>query len=202
LTTLLGCPKKVGGSFLCNENKLKTLEFSPFEVGGNFNCHNNNLVSLEGSPIHVFGDFNCFGNNLTTLIGGPSSVDGDYYAYHNNLTTLVGSPNTVAGVYHVGGNNLTNLVGIPSKVGSLYFDDTLTSTYSGDEDCYVNDYVRINGQNPSKFQMRLPRIIIRHQDKLPIILKYQRFFEIWNENGTLNPATLDEFLYEIEDGLL
>jgi hypothetical protein len=138
---------------------------------------------------------------LTTLKGGPVRVDGDYYAYNNYLITLLGSPTVVKGVYHIGGNNLTNLVGIPSKVGSLYFDDTLTSTYSGYEDCYVQDYVRINGQDPSKFQIRLPRIIIRNQEKLTIILKYQRFFEIWNENLTLNPVNLDVFLYEIEDGL-
>jgi hypothetical protein len=202
LKSLIGSPKKVGGSFSCSTNELATLEFSPIEVGANFNCQNNNLVSLVGSPTHIVGNFNCFDNLLTTLIGGPVTVDGDYYAYNNSLDTLIGSPKVVIGVYHVGGNNLTNLLGIPRKVGSLYFDDTLTSTYNGYEDCYVQDYVRINNQDPAKFKIRLPRVITRNEDKLRIILKYQQYFEIWNHDFSLNPVNFDELLYEIDDGLL
>lgn len=201
LTTLQGCPTIVGRSFFCNYNKLSSLEFSPKEVGGNFNCHGNKLLSLAGSPMHISGDFNCFDNMLISLTGSPITVDGDFYAYNNNINTLIGASREVQGVFHVGGNKLNNLIGIPLKVGSLYIDDTLTSTFSGYEDCEVRKSVLIINQEPSKFQKRLPRILLRHENKLPIILKYQRFFEIWNEDFSLHPANFDEFLDEIEDGL-
>lgn len=40
LTSLEGCPKKVGGDFICNQNiKLTSLEYAPNEVSGNFYCN-------------------------------------------------------------------------------------------------------------------------------------------------------------------
>lgn len=40
LTSLEGCPKKVGGYFYCDQNvNLTSLEYAPSEVGGNFYCN-------------------------------------------------------------------------------------------------------------------------------------------------------------------
>ena len=41
LTSLEGCPEKVGGVFYCAYNKLTSLEGCPKEVGGDFYCSDN-----------------------------------------------------------------------------------------------------------------------------------------------------------------
>ena len=45
LTSLVGCPIKVGGTFFCNDNKLVSLKGCPIKVGGNFNCYKNQLTN-------------------------------------------------------------------------------------------------------------------------------------------------------------
>ena len=47
LTSLKGCPKIVGSSFLCSHNKLTTLEGCPEEVGNVFWCYDNNVKFTE-----------------------------------------------------------------------------------------------------------------------------------------------------------
>ena len=75
LTSLEGCPVKVGGFFDCSYNKLTSLEGCPTEVGGYFSCGYNELVSLLGCP-RVGGDFNCCRNKLFSLEGCPVTNAG------------------------------------------------------------------------------------------------------------------------------
>ena len=62
--------RKVSGNFLCNNNKLTSLEGSPIECG-DFYCCNNKLISLEGGPLKVNGNFDCTNNKLISLEGAP-----------------------------------------------------------------------------------------------------------------------------------
>ena len=97
LTSLVGAPRKVGGSFECDNNRLTSLEGAPREIGvvGSFYCYNNQLTSLEGAPQKVGWCFNCQANQLTSLAGAPQKVGRDFYCEDNLLTSLVGAPEKV-----------------------------------------------------------------------------------------------------------
>lgn len=85
LTTLKGCPNRVGGDFVCSWNKLKTLEHSPKIVVGNFYCHNNKLVSIKDGTIDLFGDFYCDRlsiEGLTYESGNPLTIVTNYKQIH------------------------------------------------------------------------------------------------------------------------
>jgi len=64
-------------------------------VGGYFLCNNNKLISLEGSPQIVGGGFYCNNDQLTSLKGGPGSV-GEYWCNTNPLETLKGLPDQIS----------------------------------------------------------------------------------------------------------
>ena len=59
----------VTGYFDCSNNNLTSLEGCPLRVGGNFSCSNNNIKSLEGCPKYVGGNFLCSFNNIREFIG-------------------------------------------------------------------------------------------------------------------------------------
>ena len=59
----------VGGSFLIQRNKLKSLKGCPRLVGKNFDCRDNNLPSLEGGPGVVGETYDCSFNFLKDLRG-------------------------------------------------------------------------------------------------------------------------------------
>ena len=69
---------EVTGDFLCQSNKLTTLDGSPTEVGGDFNCSFNGLTNLFESPDKVVGNFRCNKNKITSLLDCPSEVGGDF----------------------------------------------------------------------------------------------------------------------------
>jgi hypothetical protein len=121
LTTLEGCPKKIGGNFLCSYNRLTTLEGCPKKIGGDFRCSHNQLTILKGSPKSVLGNFHCDHNKLTTLEGSPKSVGGGFDCSHNRLTTLEGGPTSVGGYFLCVYNMLTTLEGVPESIGE-YLD--------------------------------------------------------------------------------
>ncbi len=110
----------VEGNFLCQYNRLTTLQGAPREVGGNFSCPNNKLTSLQGAPQKVGGDFSCRNNQLTSLQGAPQEVGGYFNCRKNQLTTLHGAPQKVGGDFNCGGNKLTSLEGAPQKVGEHF----------------------------------------------------------------------------------
>ena len=121
LTSLKGCPEKVGGSFDCEFNKLTSLKGCPEKVGGNFNCVFNNLTSLKGCPEKVGGSFDCGDNNLTSLEGAPKEIGGNFDCGFNNLTSLKGCPEKVGGSFDCGDNNLTSLEGAPKEIGGDFY---------------------------------------------------------------------------------
>ena len=91
LTTLEGCPKKVGGNFWCSFNKLTSLEHSPKIVEeGNFYCvKNNHITSLEGLENTYIGDLldvrGC--SKLYSLKGFPKKVGG-FYCEHTPIEPI------------------------------------------------------------------------------------------------------------------
>ena len=108
-------PSNVGGSFICYNNNLTSLEGAPSNVSGDFYCYNNNLTSLEGAPSNVRGGFSCYNNNLTSLEGAPSNVGGNFYCNNNNLTSLEGAPSDVRGRFYIH----------PQKNGTTFTEDEI-----------------------------------------------------------------------------
>ena len=155
------------------------MEGSPHTVGGVFNCCLNVLSSLEFSPRTVGDDFYCDANKLTTLEGGPISVVGNVLCSNNCLTNLVGCPINIGGSLHISFNNLI-------------------STYAGDISINLNgDF--IFGLN------KLKRPNLEYMEAKPedfrMILKYQQYYMIWNDDQTLNDENYKDLIAEIEEGL-
>jgi hypothetical protein len=131
LTSLMGCPRMIKGSFNCENNALMTLVGGPIKVGKDYHCGRNQLVTLEGAPRHIKGNFMCDYNELPSLEGGPIEVAGNYGCSFNRLTSLTGCAQTI-GKNLIAGNNkyLTSLEGGPRSVDGgvfLEFCKNLTS---------------------------------------------------------------------------
>lgn len=194
----------VDGNVDLSSRNLTALPLRFRRIMGNFNVQNNNLTTLVGGPLSVGGDFNCFNNELTTFASGPKWIGGDFYAYNNKLISLQGSPNEVVGSYYISGNdNLTSLIDCTLKIGANFsFDDILFSTFSGEEDIEYNGNFFLNETNFQKSDARkLPFEIINNRQHLKLILKYQRYFEIWNEDLSFNVENWNVFICEINEGL-
>lgn len=65
LDSLKGAPKTIIGDFICNNNYIKDFSFGPEIVGGSLICQNVPLISLQGIPRYIGLNV-----NLTTNLGG------------------------------------------------------------------------------------------------------------------------------------
>ena len=172
-------------------------------VMGDFNVQNNLLSTLYGAPVAVGGNFNCYQNLLTNLIGSPKWVGADFFCYNNQLASLEGSPIVVRGSYYISGNDkLSNLAGCTLKIGANFSFDDILSTYSGDEDILFEGNFFLNETNYDRSNAKkLPNVILENIRHLKLILKYQRYFQIWNEDLTFNVENFNDLIAEINEGL-
>lgn len=176
LTTLKGCPSVVGGEFNCSCNELTTLEYAPEKVGGHFVCSDNKLKTLQHSPVEITGKYDCNANSITDLVGCPKKVGGDFKCGFNNITSLDGISATIGGELN------------------LRSCRKLVSTYSGNIDLELDgDFIMIG--------TKMSHDIQRNEKHINIILRYQRHFDIWNDDNTLNLDNFIVLIDEIEDGL-
>ena len=60
--------KEVNGSFVCEGNKLTSLEGCPEIVQDNFWCNHNYLTSLKYCPKTVNGSFSCYNNKVELTV--------------------------------------------------------------------------------------------------------------------------------------
>ena len=88
LTSLKGCPVRVGSWFSCSNNKLTSLQYSPQYVeSGYFTCGSNKIESLQYCTELIRGDFWCDNNQLTSLEYHPT-VYGKFYCRCNQINTF------------------------------------------------------------------------------------------------------------------
>jgi hypothetical protein len=67
---------EVVGDFNCKENRLTSLQGCPIKVGGNFRCYSNRITSLESGPEEVSGYYDCSPNDfMTSLVGAPKILE-------------------------------------------------------------------------------------------------------------------------------
>ena len=60
--------RNVDGSFTCSFNNLTSLKGCPERVGNNFICTYNNIKSFEGFPKHIGGYFYVYGNPIEEIL--------------------------------------------------------------------------------------------------------------------------------------
>jgi hypothetical protein len=88
LTSLKGCPVRVGGGFYCYDNKLTSLQYSPQYVeNGNFSCSGNKIESLQYCTELIRDIFSCSNNKLTSLEHHPT-VYGEFWCRNNQINTF------------------------------------------------------------------------------------------------------------------
>jgi hypothetical protein len=193
----------VDGNVDLSSRNLSILPLKFGRVMGNFNIQNNLLSTLYGAPKAVGGNFNCFNNALNDFKDGPKWVGGDFYGYNNKLISLKGSPVEIAGSYYISGNEyLENLIGCTLKIGANFSFDDILSTYSGEEDIlFEGDFFLNETKYGASNSMKLPTVILENIRHIKLILKYQRYFMIWNDDLSLNRENFNDLILEIEDGL-
>jgi hypothetical protein len=118
---------QVKGDFNCGGNNLTTLEGCPKKVGGYFDCGRNKLTTLEGCSEVVRGSFICNSNKLTSLEYSPKIAKSLICWSNENLTSLEGLENTYIDdeLSVINCSRLYSLKGFPKKVGVFYCGNTL-----------------------------------------------------------------------------
>jgi hypothetical protein len=88
LTSLKGCPVRVGNGFSCYNNQLTSLQHSPqYMENGYFSCGWNKIKSLQYCTELIRGYFSCNNNKLTSLEHHPT-VYGGFYCRDNQINTF------------------------------------------------------------------------------------------------------------------
>jgi hypothetical protein len=64
--------------FFCGDNSLTSLKGCPYKVGRTFHCAVNNLTSLEGCPKIVGEVFNCLRNPIKSLLGFDTKIGNKF----------------------------------------------------------------------------------------------------------------------------
>jgi hypothetical protein len=88
LTSLKGCPVRVGDRFSCHNNQLTYLQYSPQYIeNGYFSCGRNKIESLQYCTELIRSNFYCIDNKLTSLEHHPT-VYGEFYCSNNQINTF------------------------------------------------------------------------------------------------------------------
>ena len=88
LTSLKGCPVRVGNGFYCGWNKIESLQYSPQYVeNGNFSCGWNKIESLQYCTELIRSNFSCSYNKLTSL-EYHQTVYGEFWCRYNQINTF------------------------------------------------------------------------------------------------------------------
>ena len=98
LTSLVGCPIRVGGYFFCNDNKLTSLEGCTKYVGGNFWCERNNIREFTGIK-YIEGKLYCGGNpifNIWEIISPDRKWDEDKMDLFEDISVIQDDGEAVA----------------------------------------------------------------------------------------------------------
>lgn len=159
------------------------------------------IINVDGS-INVDGNVSFPQNmGLTELPLKFNKVTGSFDITRLSLKTLKGSPIEVGGNFDCSFNQLSSLEYAPKKVaGTFAFDNTVKSLYTGDSNCNFNKVELFFRTNIPEL-VGLSDIITKHSIYLPTVFKYQKYYDIWNFDKSLNEANFDGLIEDIMDGL-
>lgn len=196
-----GFETKVGGSIIFSNNRIRSVKGLPNEIYGALDLSENNIVFMDGIPNIIHGYLDMNGNNIQNLKPFPVQIEGSINVSYNPFTTLKGLPKKHDhGVYFNGTSivSLDHLPQLPSDFGlELYNLNKLESTYCGDIDPPTVRTSPMQIVTVGKF----PRLYSKNIEYINLIMKYQRHFEIWNPDLSLNEENFKDLLEEIKDGL-
>lgn len=152
--------------------------------------------------IDVLGDvrFPVFANFLTELPLKFNKVTGDFdCSALENLNNLKGSPVEVGGTFNCAYTNIKSLKYAPKYAANLIFDNSLESFFTGNLDC---NYERVQVQSRNNYPVN--EIMLRfleNVDYIPLLLKYQYYFEVWNEDEGFDIIGFENLFSAVKDGL-
>lgn len=151
--------------------------------------------------IDVYGNvkFPDFASFLTELPLKFNQVHGDFdITALVNLTTLKGGPVEVGGTFNCAYTNIKTLEYAPKLACKMVFDNNIKSLSTNWNCDYKQVHIIFRSSNPVD---GLPSAIIEHVEDLPTILKYQNYFEVWNNDGSFNEKEFNDLIAEIKEGL-
>ena len=136
------------GSFLCQNNNLKSLKGIPRQVNGCVDCSNNNIKSLRHMPKHIGDGFNFSHNEVDSLHYLSEDIQGDIDASYNNLVDLSYCVSECHGRFNCSYKKLVSLNGCLNIVWSsmdcsynyLPNLEDMPSTIYGDLVCLGNEF--------------------------------------------------------------
>jgi hypothetical protein len=112
----------VNGYFTCDNNNLTSLKGCPIRVGDYFYCYSNKLTSLQHSPQYMEnGDFSCSRNKIESLQYCTELIRGYFYCGYNKLTSLEYHP-TVYGEFWCWDNQINTFENFYYYKEDVYFD--------------------------------------------------------------------------------
>lgn len=186
--------KLLNGSFSNYQNEIEAILREHRILSDNY------TINEDGS-INVLGNVN-FTKKSRSLLELPlnfNKVSGDFNCSWLGLTTLKGSPKEVGGTFNCSYNQLGSLEFAPKKADCFVFDDAVQSLYTNGLNCNFNTvelFYRANLPN-----MGLPEAITKNAKNIGTIIKFQNFYDIWNEDLTLNKTNFEGLLEDILDDL-
>ncbi len=213
-TSLEGAPEYVRGSFTIQSLKCTSLEGCPEVIGGNFNCVSVPITSLEYSPKHIGGYIDLRHSRIPNLIGLTNNVLKVNCGEYNGFISLEGCPETLEGFSCISGGitsleyspktvknytimtcvYLKSLDGIPKEM------DTVMVQFCRDlKNTSIPYSVKCNVGNLKLHD--IPEINDLTLVETVLFLKYQPYYDIWNEDGTLNSVGFDDFKADLAEGL-
>ena len=136
------------GSFLCQNNNLKSLKGMPRQVSGRVDCSNNKIKSLRHMSKHIGDGFNFSHNEVDSLHYLSEDIKGDIDASYNELVDLSYCVPECHGRFNCSYNKLVSLNGRLNVVWStmdcsynyLQNLEDMPNTIYGDLVCSGNEF--------------------------------------------------------------
>ena len=117
ITSLKGCPKKIGNFRILDVKNITNLIGSPEETKLFYIFGCNKLISLKGCPKIVNGNFELVScPKITCIDDFPEYVMGDVILKDMNLNDFKGLPNKINGNLYIDYCKVKSLEGLPNEI--------------------------------------------------------------------------------------
>jgi GNAT superfamily N-acetyltransferase len=160
---------EVAGYFACSANRLSSLRGCPKKVGESFYCAHNDLVTLNDGPDIIGGDFECSYNQLNSLEGCPR-ISGTLYCKNNKIhideIERIKVSNTVHRTifesFTKGEDKLKNLnIGWRQSIESVLLNYNVKNVVYNENKIFFDCEIRNLGSSPVKIEFCLDKEILR-----------------------------------------
>lgn len=136
---------------------------------------------------------------LTHLPLTFNKVSGDFDCSRLSLITLKGCPIELGGTFDCSYNQLTSLEFAPKKANLFVFDNTIKSLSTNGQNCKFDEVLMLCRTNIP--DVGLHPSIIQNSRQIKTVLHYQNYYDVWNDDQSLNEPNFDCLIADILDGL-